>query len=175
MNIEFLPGKHYVGRHPGTRPPGYLVPPSIKVPADEGKRILIIDDDPFFRSLLNVMLQQTCLPLAEVHQAEESRTALAVCQKNLLDLVFCDLNLPKAWSSNGIEIVHEIRKILPELPVYMVTAANTSDVIDEVFKSGATGHILKPVNLRILKKVLTTTFCPPAAGPAFGSTEHWST
>jgi DNA-binding NarL/FixJ family response regulator len=169
MEIEFLSGKHYIGRYPGTRPPTYLSAPPMKAPANERKNILVIDDDPLFRSLFKVMLQQTGLPLAEIREAEESRTGIALCGEESLDMVFCDLNLPKAWSSNGIEIVYEIRKIRPELPIYMVTAANTADVIAAVRRSGATGHILKPVNLRILKRVLMATFSPPTVRGVAGS------
>ena len=96
--------------------------------------------------------------MKEICEVEESRTAIVLRQEQPLDLVFCDFNLPFAWSKNGIQVVQEIRKIRPNLPVYMVTAENEEDLIDEVRSSVATGHILKPVNLRILKRVLGATF-----------------
>jgi len=151
--------KRYTSRYSGARPPDYLlVPCGTHILIDECKRVLIIDDDPFFRSLLKVMLAQTGLPAAEILEAEESRTALALCEEEPIDLVFCDLNLPKLWSKNGIGIVSDIRKILPDVPVYMVTAENTEEVIEQVHSAGATGHILKPMNLRILRRILITTF-----------------
>lgn len=151
--------KRYTSRHVGARPPNYLlVPDSADILIDERKHVLIIDDDPFFRSLLKVMLAQTGLPLAEILEAEESHTALAFCEEEPVDLVFCDLNLPKLWSKNGVEIVTDIRKIRPELPVYMVTADNTTEVIEAVRSSGATGHILKPMNLRTLRRILIANF-----------------
>src|SRR5580700_5721041 len=104
------------------------------------RHVLIVDDDPFFRSLLKVMLAQTGLPVAEILEAEESRTALAFCEGKPVDLVFCDLNLPKLCSENGIGIVTAIRKIRPDLPVYMVTAENSEEIIEEVRSSGAAGH-----------------------------------
>jgi CheY-like chemotaxis protein len=151
--------KRYTCNYAGASPPSYLIEPcNTEILIDESKRVLIIDDDPFFRSLLKVMLSQAGLPLAEVLEAEESRTALACCEKQPLDLVFCDLNLPKLWSKNGIGIVLDIRKIRPALPIYMVTADNSVELIDQVCSCGATGHILKPINLRVLRRVLTTTF-----------------
>jgi CheY-like chemotaxis protein len=151
--------KRYTSRHSGARPPNYLLAPdTTHILMDESKHVLIIDDDPFFRSLLKVMLAQTGLPLAEIMEAEESRTALAFCEEEPVDLVFCDLNLPKLWSKNGVEIVADIRKIRPALPIYMVTADNTTEVIEAVHSSGATGHILKPMNLRTLRRVLTANF-----------------
>lgn len=160
MEILSSSSKRYTSRHAGARPPDYLLAPGSTdiLLVDESKHLLIIDDDPFFRSLLKVMLAQTGLPVAEILEAEESRTALALCEEEPVDLVFCDLNLPKLWSKNGIGIVTDIRKIRPTLPVYMVTAENTEEVIEEVRASGATGHILKPVNLRILRRILTANF-----------------
>jgi len=158
MDVQHLLDRHYPGRYPGTRPPVNLLAKSVSFPASEGKRILIVDDDPYFRGLLKLMLAQTGLPVTEICEAEESRTALTLCREQTFDLVFCDLNLPCPWSSNGIEIVQQIRKIRQNLPVYMVTAENEEDLIEDVRSSGATGHILKPVSLRIVKRVLGATF-----------------
>jgi CheY-like chemotaxis protein len=151
--------KRYTSRRADAKPPSYLpASDSMDILTDESKHVLIIDDDPFFRSLLKVMLAQTGLPMAKILEAEESRTALAFFEAEPVDLVFCDLNLPKLWSKNGVGIVIDIRKIRPDLPVYMVTADNTEEIIEEVRASGATGHILKPMNLRTLRKVLTANF-----------------
>lgn len=158
MEILSSSSRRYTSRHGGAMLPDYLPGSTDILPVDECKQVLIVDDDPFFRSLLKVMLAQTGLPIAEILEAEESRTALAFCDEEPVDLVFCDLNLPKLWSKNGIGIVTDIRKIRPDLPVYMVTAENSEEVIEEVRASGATGHILKPMNLRTLRRILTDTF-----------------
>jgi CheY-like chemotaxis protein len=123
-----------------------------------GKHILIVDDDSNFRSLFKVMLVQSGFPLASIREAEESATAVAFCQEDQFDVVFCDLNLSRLGPRNGIGTVYDIRRMRPRLPVYMVTADNTSEVIEKVFQAGATGHILKPLNLRVLRRVLTATF-----------------
>ncbi len=164
MDIPAETPKRYIGRY--GKPPTYLLaPPGTPVLVDdESKRILIVDDDPFFRSLLKVMLGQTGLPRVEILEAEEAWTAITLCQTHRIDLVLCDLHLTKKWSKNGIGILNDIRKIHPDLPVYIVTADDTPEVIEEARSSGATGHILKPVNLRTLKRTLTTAFAA-AIGP----------
>jgi len=123
-------------------------------------RVVIVDDDPFFRSLLKVMLAQAGLQDAEVQEAEDSDRAFGICKGNPVDLVFCDLNLPAFRSMNGLEIIRELRQSSPNVPLYMVTADNTQDLIDKVRSVGATGHILKPISLRTLKRVLSLTFGP---------------
>jgi len=141
-------------------PPKYLIAPRDVYPADRSKSILIIDDDPFFRSLLKLMLAQAGLPLKAALEAEDSSTAVAVCSHAPVDLVFCDLNLNTRFSKNGIDTIRDLRKIRPELPIYMVTAENNAEVVEAELSAGATGHILKPVNLRMIRKVLISTFLP---------------
>jgi CheY-like chemotaxis protein len=153
----------YTRRYAGAKPPTYLHDPLVRplntpAPIAESRHVLIVDDDPFFRSLLKVMLAQVGFPLTAILEAEGSQTALEFCQDGSIDLVFCDLNLPKGWSKDGIGILNDIRKISPGLPVYMVTAESDAGIINQIHLAGATGHILKPVNLRILKRVLTATF-----------------
>lgn len=128
------------------------------VPPPAGKQILLIDDDPFFRGLFKVMLAQSGLPLASIAESEDAASGVSLCRQYPADIVFCDLNLSRLWPGNGIGVVYDIRRIRPQLPVYMVTADNESDVIEKVFQSGAAGHLLKPLNLRVLKRVLMATF-----------------
>ena len=144
----------YIGRPHGTRPPAYLAgPPSL--PADAARVVLIVDDDPFFRSLFKVLLAQTGLPVGTILEAEESRTAMTLSREHRVDVVFCDRNLTRYFSAQGIEVLTELRKVHPDLPIYMVSGDNTEEVVEEARACGANGHILKPVNLRTLRKVLT--------------------
>jgi len=104
------------------------------------------------------MLTQAGLQNADILEAEDSMGALDICERNAVDLVFCDLHLPAFRSKSGLEIIRELRYASPDVPVYMVTRDNTQELIEEVREVGATGLILKPVSLRILKRVLVSTF-----------------
>lgn len=114
------------------------------------------------------MLAQSGFPLASIREAEDSYTAVAYCREDWreeqLDVVFCDLNLSRAQPLIGIGTVHHIRRLRPRLPVYMITAENNSEVIEKVLQAGATGHILKPLNLRVIRRVLMATFPFSSAG-----------
>jgi CheY-like chemotaxis protein len=141
--------------------PKYSVFPSDRAPRLREKvRVVIVDDDPFFRSLLKVMLTQAGLHDAEIREAEDSDQALGMCRRDPVDLIFCDLNLPAFRSMNGLDIIRELRYVIPDVPMYMVTADNTQDLIERVRAVGATGHILKPISLRTLKRLLLSNFGP---------------
>jgi CheY-like chemotaxis protein len=150
-----VPFSRYTARYPGTNPPKYtLAKEERHAPSCEEKHVLIVDDDPFFRSLLKVMLGQVGCPIAGIiREAEDSSTALRICSNHPVDLVFCDLNLPNFRSENGLAIVRALRKDLPDVSIFMVTAENSEELIREVRSAGATGHLLKPINLRTLKKI----------------------
>jgi len=154
-----LEPSRYIVKYPGTFPPRYSVVHSDRAPClPEHTCVVIVDDDPFFRSLLKVMLTQAGLQNADILEAEDSMGALDICERNAVDLVFCDLHLPAFRSKSGLEIIRELRYASPDVPVYMVTRDNTQELIEEVREVGATGLILKPVSLRILKRVLVSTF-----------------
>jgi CheY-like chemotaxis protein len=151
----------YIGRYPGTVPPKYSLGVVEQfAPLTEKKNILIVDDDVFFRSLLKVMLGQTGWSFDEVWEAEDSRTALEICRSRPVDLVFCDLTLPAAGSANGLEIIAELRQFRPDTPVFLVTADNNENLVLKICALGATGHLLKPISLRTLKRTLVMSFAP---------------
>lgn len=157
MESFSFPSKRYIARYPGTTSPKYPgahAEPK-KILLSKEQHVLIVDDDPFFRSLLKVMLGQTGWPIAGIRDAEDSITACKICATQPVDLVFCDLNLAKYQSENGLEVVRELRLTHPHLPIIMVTAENSENLIREVRDAGATGHLLKPISLRSLKSVFT--------------------
>jgi CheY-like chemotaxis protein len=127
----------------------------------ESLRVMIIDDDPFFRVVLKVLLQQTGLPNPEILEAEDSHTAVSICKNKSVDLIFCDLHLPPFRSKNGLEIIRELRQFNRYVPVYMVTAESSESLIRRVCAAGATGHILKPVSLPVLKRIVSSLKIEP--------------
>jgi len=100
------------------------------------------------------MLGQTDWPLAEIWEAEDSTQALEICRTEPVDLVFCDLHLANLHSKSGLEVIRELRLLLPKIPIFMVTAENNEALIRLVCAVGATGHLLKPISLRTLRSIL---------------------
>ena len=156
MESLSFPAKRYVVRYPGTTPPRYPgAHAEQNILFSREKHILIVDDDPFFRSLLKVMLGQTGWPIAVIREAEDSITAIKIAETQPVDLVFCDLNLAKFQSENGLEVIRELRSTHPQIPIFMVSAENSEILVREIRAAGATGHLLKPINLRSLKSIFT--------------------
>jgi DNA-binding NarL/FixJ family response regulator len=126
-----------------------------KILLSKRQQVLIVDDDPLFRILFKVMLGLTDWPIAGIWDAEDSFTASKICADRPVDMVFCDLNLPKYHSKSGLDVVRELRSTHPKMPVIMVTADNSEALIRELHALGAAGLLPKPIDLNSLKSFFT--------------------
>jgi CheY-like chemotaxis protein len=153
------PEGNATGYH-GTLYPQHSIPQSDDS-LRENLRVMIVDDDPFFRVVLKALLQQAGLLNPEILEAEDSHAAVSICKNKPVDLIFCDLHLSPFRSKNGLEIIRELRQFNRYVPVYMVTAENSETLIRRVCAAGATGHILKPVSLPVLKRIVSSLKIEP--------------
>jgi len=117
-------------------------------------KILAVDDSASMRQMVSFTLKGAG---HDVVEASDGTEALAIAQKQDMDLVLSDVNMPKM---NGIELVTQLRK-LPSykfIPILMLTTESAGDKKLEGKTAGATGWIVKPFNpdqlLSTIKKVL---------------------
>jgi DNA-binding NtrC family response regulator len=103
-------------------------------------RVLIVDDDPASRRLVEVRLR----PLeCDVATAGNGEQALALIRKDLPDLVLLDLQMPKM---GGIEVLRALRKEGLDVPAIVITAHGSIETAVEAMKEGAYDFITKPVD-----------------------------
>jgi len=134
------------------------------VPAESiphAPRILVVDDDPGQRSLLETFLRGQHF---EVVTADSGERALELLSSNGFAMMISDVRMP-GWS--GLETLRRVRLQFPSLPVLLVTAF--ADIRDAVvaMRDGALNYLAKPIDLdELLTNVRTGT---GTAGPAPGS------
>ena len=105
-----------------------------------GARVLIVDDDPASRRLLEVRLR----PLeCDVATAGNGEQALTIIRKDMPDLVLLDLEMPKM---GGIEVLRALRKDKINVSVIVITAHGSVETAVEAMKEGAYDFITKPVD-----------------------------
>jgi len=109
------------------------------------KRILIVDDAPLNREVLEGMLVGLGY---EVENAGDGPAALDALKREF-DLVMLDVMMPQM---NGFEVVQRIRhgSNQPDIPVCMVTALSDKEQRDRAIKYGANDVIAKPVDKTVL-------------------------
>ena len=102
--------------------------------------VLIADDDPASRRLLEVRLR----PLeCDVATAGNGEQAVAAIRKEVPDLVLLDLQMPKM---GGIEVLRALRNEGIDVPVIVITAHGSIETAVEAMKEGAYDFITKPVD-----------------------------
>jgi DNA-binding response OmpR family regulator len=105
-----------------------------------GTNVLIADDDPFLREILEHKLRTAGYV---VRMAEDGRRALVSCRSVRPDLVVLDAMMPII---DGFEVLRRL-KADPEtsaIPVVMLTALRREEDIVGALKLGAADYIVKP-------------------------------
>lgn len=107
----------------------------------ETSRILIVDDDPGQRSLLNIFLRTQGF---ETVTADSGQQALETLRTGKFDMMISDVRMP---GLSGLETLRLARKEHANLPVLLVTAF--TDIRDAVaaMRDGAVNYLAKPIDL----------------------------
>jgi CheY-like chemotaxis protein len=79
----------------------------------------------------------------EVVTTTNGQDALDLCREQTFDLVFLDENMP---GLSGIETLNKIKKMIPSLPVVMITKSEEEDIMDQAIGSKIADYLIKPVN-----------------------------
>jgi two-component system, NtrC family, response regulator PilR len=111
---------------------------------------LIVDDEPDIAELLQLTLGRMHIDTQAVQDLGAARILLA---RHRFDLCLTDLRLP---DGSGIELVEHIQERYPELPVAVITAYGSVDSAVQALKAGAFDFVSKPVDVQILRGLITT-------------------
>lgn len=104
-------------------------------------RVLILDDDADFNSLLTDIFEQADYVVTSLINPSE---AVEVFRENEYDLVVADHKMP---DMTGAEFMKHCKLIRPEVPVIMVSGYLDNDTIRELISEGVGGVFLKPLNI----------------------------
>jgi len=113
-----------------------------------GARILVIDDNREFRSILKTVLEGKGF---QVFEADDGEDALALMSTTAVQMAIVDLDMPRM---NGIEFSREAKAKYPKLPIMMVTAFAQFYTPAEILSSGVDAFLHKPVDLETLGKAI---------------------
>jgi two-component system response regulator PilR (NtrC family) len=111
-------------------------------------RILVVDDEPDLRELLEITLVKMGLDVDSAESLGDARGLLAARD---YALVLTDMRLPDGL---GIELVREISSANKNLPVAVLTAFGSADNAVAALKAGAFDYLSKPVGLDQLRQMV---------------------
>ena len=102
-------------------------------------RILLADDHTILRAGLKMMLNAQ--PDMEiVGEAQDGRQAINEAQRLQPDIVLMDITMPDI---NGIEATRQIKKLLPDTRVLVLTMHEHDEYVFQALRAGASGYMLK--------------------------------
>ena len=100
-------------------------------------RILLGDDHTLVLDGFRKLLEDRC---EIVGAAEDGRTLLRMAQELEPDIVTLDISMPQL---NGVDAARKLKKILPRAHLIFVTMHDDPAYVNEAFKAGASGYLLK--------------------------------
>jgi two-component system chemotaxis response regulator CheY len=107
----------------------------------EKPRVVIVDDNEMIREVLRVMLRSHDFEVAG--EATDGDSGLEMALSARPDVVCLDVVMP---TTNGLDVLKEIKAKLPHTVVLMVTGNRDRDTVTAALQTGADGFILKPFN-----------------------------
>lgn len=124
------------------------------------RRLLVIDDDPSFRTTVEHLLRKCGHTVAV---AESGSAGLALLRQTPVDLVLTDLRMP---GLTGWDVARLVKAMHPRLPVVLVTGDADAMPPDQPERAWVDAILAKPCGLAAVQTVIGTLTrdCPDAGG-----------
>lgn len=118
-----------------------------------GNNVLLVDDSSTMRKIVGRSLRQAGIEFDNIFEAADGLQALEVLEKESVDIVLSDINMP---NMDGISFLREKanRPNIKGIPVFMISTETGDDIIGEAKSLGAVGAIKKPFTADMVNDVL---------------------
>jgi DNA-binding NarL/FixJ family response regulator len=122
-------------------------------------RVLLVDDHALFREgLAGIIASQPDMQV--VGEASDGFEGLIKAQELNPDLILMDIQMP---GMDGLETTRQVRKIMPNVKIVMLTVRKDDEKLFEAIKEGAQGYLLKDIRSREMLAMLRGTLQGEAA------------
>ena len=118
---------------------------------DTAANILVADDDPVARDLLVEVLQREGYRTVAASGGAES---IALARSTPLQLALIDLRMPEV---DGLQVLKELKRIQPGLPVIIVTAFADMETAVSAIRAGAYDYLSKPFSMDEIRETVRRT------------------
>lgn len=125
------------------------------------KRILIVDDSFYMRTMLKNMLTDAGYEV--VGEAANGAQALEMATSTMPDLITLDVILP---DNTGLDVLKSLRQIQPTAKVVMCSAVGQEVIVTEAIENGALAYIVKPFSEEKVLEIVGTALKDDATEPA---------
>ncbi|MCC5929618.1 MAG: response regulator transcription factor [Cyclobacteriaceae bacterium] len=117
-------------------------------------RILLVDDHAIvldgLQAILQRQVEENTITVSCVMSAED---ALDFLEKNEIDLMITDFNLPRM---DGLSLIRRVKKLRPKLMIIVLSMHDETHLVKEILKEGIQGYILKKDSHHELIRAIAT-------------------
>ena len=110
----------------------------------EGSLVLVVDDSLEDRQTLKDILESKSY---KVTTAKDGYEAIEIIKQKRFDIIFVDVKMP---GIDGVKTFEEIHKIMPAVPVILITGYSAEDMVKEALNRGAYTCLFKPIDVEKL-------------------------
>jgi two-component system, chemotaxis family, chemotaxis protein CheY len=109
-------------------------------------RVLLADDSATMRKIIVRLLDE--IGVYAPTEAPDGAEAVKMFEVGKFDLILTDWNMP---NKNGIDVVRDIRKLDPLIPIIMITTEAEQRRVSEALDAGVSDYIVKPFDREKLR------------------------
>jgi two-component system response regulator HydG len=111
------------------------------------KSLLIVDDDIAHRTMLRILLDWQY----EIFEADDGSAAIKKVNNQHFDLILMDIRMP---GISGMETLDWIRFLRPDVPIVMMTAFFSDEIVVQTRNKGAFDCLAKPFDFDVLRQTV---------------------
>jgi two-component system, chemotaxis family, chemotaxis protein CheY len=119
-----------------------------------GLNVLVVDDSSTMRSMVKKTIKMSGIPLGQTFEASNGIEGLEILEKEWIDIVFVDINMPVM---GGLEMIDKVREKtdLAEVPIVVISTESSQTRIQEIHDRGLQ-FIHKPFTPERIHEVVTS-------------------
>lgn len=129
--------------------------------ANTGIKVLLVDDEKRFRISTEKVLRRRGYQVLLAANGEEALAKMA----DGPDVVILDIKMP---GKDGLEVLAELKKAYPKIPVVMLTGHGSQDKAEDAFAQGAHDFLAKPCDMDILAAKINEAYRHREGAPLAG-------
>ena len=119
-------------------------------------KLIIADDEKWVRTTVKTLIPFEALGISLACEAANGIEALELCRQHRPDILVTDIMMP---GLNGLELIREVRHLLPDLKIIIISGYSDFEYAKTAMKYGITDYLLKPVDedelLQVLERIRT--------------------
>lgn len=114
-------------------------------------KALIVDDEIYAVMGIKSGVNWQELQVSEVYEAYNMRDALQVFERTSIDIMICDIEMPKG---TGIELLERVNDISPDTETIFLTAHSAFDFMKRAIQLDGFDYLLKPIEFDVLQATI---------------------